>query len=279
MKTLVITTAVGITAAAAGFTLGYYVAIKRTKEALDDVVNELEASYRDSLARFTKSGPYSTPEGAAAILIPAKDEENQLDLSDKAVFKDEYDDVEPRPVVGSVPLEDDEEPSDEENETVDVSEFIENFKNRSSEYGGVTFPGQVDDINSDADIPIASVPDFVINRDPNGPYIISIDDYMEDDSPFTKLEMTYFEGDETLIDSREQIVPDIDGIVGLKNIDKWGTGTTDPNQVYIRNERIEADIEVTRDDNTYSRVVLGIIPEEELQRSMQKPLKMRENDE
>jgi hypothetical protein len=75
------------------------------------------------------------------------------------------------------------------------------------------------------------------------------------------------------------IVSEIDETVGRKNLSKWGEGTTAPDQVYIRNERLEADIELTKDDQTYTRVILGIIPEEEIARSMIKPLKMRDGDD
>ncbi len=104
---------------------------------------------------------------------------------------------------------------------------------------------------------VKTVPDFVLVRDPNGPYVISIDDFMdpETDPPFTKVEMRWFAGDNKVVDSRDDLVPM--STVGQVNTTKFGEGTTDPNQVYIRNERFGLDIELTREDGLYLHEVLG----------------------
>ena len=139
---------------------------------------------------------------------------------------------------------------------VDARAFVEQFADRKvGDFGGVTFPGQTDD--DDDDIPIKTVPDFIVVRNPNGPYVISIDDYMDPDTdpPFTKVEMRFFAGDRVVVDARDDQVPM--STVGEPNLERFGEGTTDPSQVYIRNERLAIDIELTREDGLYLHEVLG----------------------
>jgi len=253
----------------AGFGIGYFAAMRRATKGFNKAVEEIRADWIDDIHRANKTGPYATPESAVAELHPETGPlEHEQPLEDPGVI-DEYDSADPKPTES-----DDDDPENQ----VDVKGIIEKFKSQTVPYGGVTFPGQVDDVDADADIPVPSVPSFTTVRDPNGPYVISIDEYMESESPYSKLELTYFEGDETLIDSSEQIVPNPKQVLGELFDQKWGQGTTDENQVYIRDERQENDYEVTRDDRTYTRVVLNIIPEDEMKRMMTKPLKMRESD-
>ena len=274
---------VGAIGVVAGTGLGYFIGYKRVakieKKIREDLISDMistQEHFDDQLARIQKTGQYATVEEAASVLLPAETEGLTTDEDHQLEFFDEYDNPEYEAST--------EDLNDEEND-VDVSDFIERFKNRSTQdYGGVTFPGQVDSVDEDAEqaeIPVATVPEWVTVRDPHGPYVISLDEYMEEgeDSPYTKIEMTYFEGDETLVDINDSIVPNIDEVIGVMNLDRWGQGTTDPEQVYIRNERLELDIELTRDEQTYTRVILKIIPEDEIARSMLKPLKMREGDD
>lgn len=279
--------AVGAAGIGLGFAAGWISAnVKLRKEidkAFTDLANKYEesvknvtAEYQENFERFTKTGRYATVNEAAATLIDNLDD---LTVINEVVSADD---------VKSEMLREDEEASD----------LLAKYRD---EYGGLTFPSEyvpddagtveepLEDFPED-DIPITADdsdeepeptnPEFVFRRDPHGPYVISLDMFMDqyDDSPYTKMEMTYFEEDDTLIDSREHIVPNLEDIIGRKNLSKFGVGTTDEDQVYIRNERIEADIEVTRDERSYTRVVLGIIPDDEVKRSMTKPLKMRHGD-
>lgn len=268
--------AVGTAGLVVGGAVGFVIATKRADKIIAREIDRVEAAYSSSLKdaheRITKTGKYGTVDEAAAVLLSSEEQELVIDEEDVDI-----------------------EQWRKDNGSVDVKDFIEQFKQRSAKpYGGVTFPGQETIKDPDAeeettqapesevydDTPKPSVPEFVTVRDPNGPYLISIDEFMDDEeTPFSKVDMTFFEGDETLVDTRDQIIPDIDTVVGSNNLNRFGEGTTDPDQMYIRNERLEMDIELTRDEGTYTRKILGIIPEDELQRSMTKPLKMRESDD
>lgn len=141
---------------------------------------------------------------------------------------------------------------------IDARAFVEQFKDRKlADFEvGVTYPGQTDDDEYD-NVPQSSVPNFVSVRDPQGPYVISIDEFMdpESDPPFTKVEMRWFKGDNVIVDSRDDQVPM--STIGQKNTLRFGEGTTDPSQVYIRNERLSIDIELTLEEGLYLHEVLG----------------------
>lgn len=265
----------------AGFFFGRRAAYIKAGRDVDAWAAEQEKSieeYKDALARETKTGKYSTINEAAEAIFQGGGIYTDDESGRHAALPDETNgSTDPEYEDGIISPDTPE--GQPEDEGVDVKGLIAKFRDQPiSELGGVSYPGQEDDSADETDFPIPSVPCFVTVRDPERPYLISIDDYMEDDSPFAKVEMTYFEGDGVLVDTNDAIVPNIEAVVGSHNLDKWGQGTTDPEQVYIRNERLEIDIELTHDDNTYTRSVLKIIPSDEEERSMRKPLKMREDD-
>ena len=258
-----------------------------------EAAERVTSKFEDSAARSLKTGKYATVKDAASVLVPEKvlgldfEDDNADEFVEDTDILDEYQSDTDNDIIDDYASADEalvqQMLVDEAKETgVDVEAFVEEYRTRMSDtYGGVSFPGQTAEADEEeSDIPVLTVPGWVTVRDPNGPYIISIDEYMEDeDSPFTKAEMTYFEGDDTLVDVSNMIIPKINDIVGGRNLDRWGHGTTDPDQVYIRNERLAMDIELTRNESTYTRVILKIIPKDELARSMTKPLKMREGDD
>lgn len=108
-------------------------------------------------------------------------------------------------------------------------------------------------------------------RHSNIPYVITIDEYMQDREEFDKNVVTYFEGDDVLCDDREAVIPDVENIIGNDALTNFGVDSNDSNIVYIRNEKLTSDFEVVRDPRSYSEVVLGIKEEKEVR-------KMRETD-
>lgn len=299
-----------------GFIIANKRAEKQLKEHLDTVDKMYAEAFADASARATKSGPYSTVGEAAAVLVPeheGPDYDAEIQEggtpSEEDASEESEDDRSPKHLMENyIPTSDEDADEvlrqqhnarlhatvsrsvadDEDPEAINrLEDFVDQYRDRPVAPGGVTYPAQHvfdDDQDDDAEEktpeePQSSVPEWKTVRDPNGPYLISIDEYMDqNETPFIKVEMTYFEGDDVLVDIRGEVAPEIDRTVGLNNLDKWGQGTTDADVVYIRNERLEVDIELTRDEGTYSRKILGIIPEDELRRSTFKPLKMRDGD-
>ncbi|HEX4503414.1 MAG TPA: hypothetical protein VH187_20005, partial [Scandinavium sp.] len=87
------------------------------------------------------------------------------------------------------------------------------------------------------------------------PYIIHIDEFRENPLSHDQTTYTYYEMDDVLSDSRDTTVDDMDRVIGLGNLGKWGHGSQDPNVVYIRNEELGMDIEVVRDRGSYFETI------------------------
>lgn len=105
------------------------------------------------------------------------------------------------------------------------------------------------------------------------PYVVSAEEFSEEKTHYDKITLTYFSEDNTLIDDREEIIPNIDELIGPEAVMNFGNQSDDPNVVYIRNNKRNADFEVVLDERSYTEVVLGFVSEKE------KPRKMRDLDE
>lgn len=98
-------------------------------------------------------------------------------------------------------------------------------------------------------------------RSPDRAYLITdeefFDDYVDEEGRvYDKITLNWFEGDSTLADDDEQMIPEVDRIVGLDNMSRFGEGE-DSMILHIRNEKLRADYEVSKDEREYSEVVLG----------------------
>lgn len=89
-----------------------------------------------------------------------------------------------------------------------------------------------------------------------------MDEFLNEDEalPFSKVELTYYEGDDVLADERDQPVGD-DLIAGMAFKQHWGYETKDPNVVYIRNNRLKIDMCITKMEVSFAQHVYGIGPE------------------
>lgn len=118
----------------------------------------------------------------------------------------------------------------------------------------------------------------IASRSAAEPYVIHRDEYNEGvtgDVPFDQYTLTYFEGDDVLCREDDQIIADQDEVVGLGNLAKFGHGSGDPNVVYIRNEKLKVDIEVTHSDGKYAQEVAGFTEDELQHSSMRRRLPRR----
>jgi hypothetical protein len=95
-------------------------------------------------------------------------------------------------------------------------------------------------------------------RDRRTPYILEKDEYLESDSDFNQTTVTYYAGDETLADERDDIIEDIDKVVGLANLQRFGHGSGDPRVLYVRNELLEIDYEILLHEDKYKDLVAGM---------------------
>lgn len=105
-------------------------------------------------------------------------------------------------------------------------------------------------------------------RDPRYPYVISIDDFAvpeaEKFEAFETVTIKYFAKDKILLDSKGEIELDVNGVVGVDNLQKFGYMSQDEDVVYVRNEKLALVFEVLRLDESYVESKgLALDPEEE----------------
>lgn len=97
-------------------------------------------------------------------------------------------------------------------------------------------------------------------ENPDKPYIIHVDEFEEGEASHERAVLTYFEEDDVLVDDQElPTIPDVDGTVGEDNLSQFGHGSNDKNTLYVRNERLGLDFEITRHEGSYTKSVLGDI--------------------
>lgn len=95
----------------------------------------------------------------------------------------------------------------------------------------------------------------------SGIYIISAEEFNTEMLHYDKLTITYYDEDDTLADEQEEIITDIDDVVGDDALTKFGYMSGDADIVFVRNEGLAVDYEVIRVFKSYSETVLGIIEE------------------
>lgn len=102
----------------------------------------------------------------------------------------------------------------------------------------------------------------IAKRNRNHPYIIHQNEYFEKFPEYQHLEWTYYAGDDILCDERDEIVVRPELVVGEENLKRFGHGASDVNTVYIRNDRLELEWEITRSFKSHAEEVLGLDPDE-----------------
>lgn len=94
------------------------------------------------------------------------------------------------------------------------------------------------------------------------PYVIRVEEFIENENGWNQETMTYYEGDDIVADSQE--VP-IYGHSDLMGPLKFGHGSGDKNIVYIRSEKYHKEWEVLRHVGRYEFEVAGQTIEQEFE--------------
>lgn len=96
-----------------------------------------------------------------------------------------------------------------------------------------------------------------------GPYVISQNEFVGADLEYDQRTITYYEEEDILTDEQDKPFLDVENVVGVENLTKFGKGTRDNNIVYIRNDSLAVDFEVIRSKGNYAKDVLGVIEHSE----------------
>lgn len=119
-------------------------------------------------------------------------------------------------------------------------------------------------------------------RDPSAPYIITKQEYYDNEPDHEQLAFTYWAGDSQLVDDRDELNPidDVERVAGEDNLLRFGYGSADENTLYIRNESVEPpfDMVVTLSSGKYSVEVMGL-DDDEPHLAHSKPRKFPLHDE
>lgn len=120
-------------------------------------------------------------------------------------------------------------------------------------------PYPIDDEEDDMPPP-EDPPERTINF--SEPYVISLEEFEEENHHFDKITISYYDIDDTLADEREEIITDVEVVIGEDALGRFGDMSGDPNIVFVRNERLGADYEICLMSDSYAESVLGIIDDE-----------------
>jgi hypothetical protein len=97
-----------------------------------------------------------------------------------------------------------------------------------------------------------------VRRSPLKPYVIHRDE-KDENQVYDTTTFTYYEEDDVLCNERDEVVDpsERDMLVGEANLERFGHGSGDPSIVYIRNDKLEMQMEVVRSPNSFAEEVHG----------------------
>lgn len=99
----------------------------------------------------------------------------------------------------------------------------------------------------------------VRHRTTERPYVVHRDEFFEEgNDDYNQRQLTYYNGDDTLVDEDNHPIENHIQVVGEM---KFGHGSGDPNVVYIRNERLQAEYEIFLEAGQYRIDILGQGPD------------------
>jgi hypothetical protein len=97
----------------------------------------------------------------------------------------------------------------------------------------------------------------VRNRNEDEPYILHVNEFRTNERDWSQTTLTYYEGDDTLSDERDGVIENQDETIGIKNMWRFGHGSEDPSIFFVRNSRLELEIEVIHHPGKYAIEVQG----------------------
>lgn len=98
-------------------------------------------------------------------------------------------------------------------------------------------------------------------RSTEHPYVIHQDEFTENELGYNRVVYTYYDQDDVLTDSDDTPFTDANLIVGVDNL-KFGHGTDDSDVVFIRNDKLELDMEICRSPKSYEEEITGLTRDE-----------------
>jgi hypothetical protein len=95
----------------------------------------------------------------------------------------------------------------------------------------------------------------VNSRTDSEPFVLHKDEFWENEEDLPQTTLTYFVGDDIMVDQDEKPIYNYTNVVGEL---KFGHGSQDPNVFHVRNPRLKVEYEILRDSGSYAVEVLGL---------------------
>lgn len=103
----------------------------------------------------------------------------------------------------------------------------------------------------------------VKSRTDDRPFVIHKDEFENGELEYEQATLTYYEGDDVVADMRDSAIDDVDHVLGLDSLQKFGYGSGDANVVYVRNDRLQLDYEIVKSDGSFAEEVHGFTQSED----------------
>ena len=109
-----------------------------------------------------------------------------------------------------------------------------------------------------ADAPLAQDRMIGIERDIRFPYMITEDEFGDSPPGWQQITLTYFASGGTLVDDKNEPIPNYRKIVGkIRGPQDFGGVSGDPHLRYVRNQEMETDFEIVLDARSYADGILN----------------------
>lgn len=243
---------------AIGATAAYFGAKKKLEAKYQKIADEQIA---DVKSRYTVQRVVENKPSLSELVEKQIEQEEQIEQIIESSGYLHYDKVEPAV---------EEDPRDASDETITVTQAIVE----------ATLPRERNVFESDEPDTYFDFEEELERRKtrPLDPFVITQDEFNENDSDYDQQTLTYYDGDDVLADSNDQPLDNLDRVAGVENMLRFGHGSGDPNIVYIRNARLEVDFEVVHSDGKFAKEVLGY--DDELKHANRRPVRrFRPSDE
>lgn len=243
---------------AAGLAVGsgvVYLVLRRTMESrfdaqMDAELSSIRSHYNDRLKEQLSAAVSLVPEVGSPFVGRLKD---RVDLADSG-----GDEERPVSFAGLVGLE-------SEERTFHVTEGGDPYEgidgDDGADDGDLGEEGEEEDSDDSGGGLVRADPTAAasLNRDLRRPYMISALEFADTPPDWQQLTLTYYVPDDALCDDKDQ---PIEGAAILRTVGpikqvKFGAMSGDPNLCYIRNQELEVDFEVVRNQRSYADAVLN----------------------
>lgn len=139
--------------------------------------------------------------------------------------------------------------------TEDKEKSVDEIHSRLEKPNLMEYAAKVSECGYSEDLEEKNKEEDVESMDDDRPYVISPDEFGELDD-YDLISLTYY-ADEVLADDIDEIVEDVDNVVGLDSLTHFGE--YEPDSVFVRNDRLKADYEILLDERTYPEAIQGAV--------------------